>query len=178
MRRAVFVDRDGVLNAAVVVDGRPFPPASAHGLQFLPGVRARIDELRRLDMLLICVTNQPDVARGTASRSAVEAVNERVRVEMGLDELLACYHDDADQCACRKPRPGLLLAAAARLDIDLPHSYMIGDRWRDVGCGAAAGCITVFVDYGYGETYRGPAPAYTCASAAQAFDLVLSRERG
>jgi D-glycero-D-manno-heptose 1,7-bisphosphate phosphatase len=177
MRRAVFVDRDGVLNAAVVESGRPHPPASAADLKFLPGVRERLVELKGLDFLLVCVTNQPDVARGTAARASVDEINARVRAEMRLDDLLACYHDDRDGCDCRKPRPGLLLEAAARLGIDLGRSYMIGDRWKDIACGTAAGCATVFVDYRYAEPYQGPAPSYISVTAAGALDYILSKER-
>jgi len=177
MTRAVFVDRDGILNEAVVKEGRPHPPGSAADLRFLPGVRERLVELRRLEMLVVCVTNQPDVARHAVTRDVVDQINARVRVEMPLDDLLVCYHDDADQCNCRKPRPGLLLEAAARLGIDLERSYMVGDRWKDVACGAAAGCITIFVDYGYSETYTGPSPVHVSATATEAFDYVLSKVR-
>jgi D-glycero-D-manno-heptose 1,7-bisphosphate phosphatase len=178
MRRAVFVDRDGVLNAAVVENGRPHPPASAADLKFLPGVRERVAELKELDFLVVCVTNQPDVARGTVARPAVEEINARVHAQMGLDDLLVCYHDNGDGCTCRKPRPGLLLEAATKLGIDLGRSYMIGDRWKDIACGAAAGCTTVFVDYGYAEPYEGPEPAHASRTAAEAFDYILSKERG
>jgi D-glycero-D-manno-heptose 1,7-bisphosphate phosphatase len=177
MMRAVFVDRDGVLNAAVVENGWPHPPASAADLTFLPGVRARLAELKRLGFLIVCVTNQPDVARGGVTRASVDEINARIRVEMPLDDLLACYHDDRDGCDCRKPRPGLLLEAASRLGIDLGCSYMIGDRWKDIACGAAAGCATVFVDYGYTESYQGPAPAHVSATAADALEYVLAKER-
>jgi len=177
MRRAVFVDRDGVLNTAVVRNGRPHPPASAADLKLLPGVRERVAELKGLGFLVVCVTNQPDVARGTSTRAAVDQINERVRAEMQLDDMLVCYHDDRDGCGCRKPRPGLLLEAATRLGIDLARSFMIGDRWKDMACGAAAGCSTVFVDYGYAEPYQGPAPSHVSATAAEAFDYVLLSER-
>jgi len=178
MRRAVFVDRDGVLNATVVENGRPHPPASTADLKFLPGVRERVAELKGLDLLVVCVTNQPDVARGAVTRASVDEINARVRAEMRLDDLLACYHDDRDGCDCRKPRPGLLLQAAARLGIDLGRSYMIGDRWKDIACGAAAGCTTVFVDYRYAEPYQGSAPSHVSATAAGALDYILSKERG
>jgi D-glycero-D-manno-heptose 1,7-bisphosphate phosphatase len=178
MTRAVFVDRDGVLNAARVESGRPHPPASAADLTFLPGVRERLAELKRLGFVIVCVTNQPDVARRRITRAAVDQINAQVRAEMPLDDLLVCYHDDRDRCECRKPRPGLLLEAASRLGIDLGSSYMIGDRWKDVACGAAAGCTSVFVDYGYAESYQGPAPAHVSATAAEALDYVLTKERG
>jgi D-glycero-D-manno-heptose 1,7-bisphosphate phosphatase len=177
MRRAVFVDRDGVLNAALVRQGRPHPPASVAQLELLPGVRERVAELRRLGFLVVCVTNQPDVARGAVTRAEVDEINARVRSGLQLDDLLVCCHDDRDRCDCRKPRPGLLLQAAARLDIDLGRSYMIGDRWKDIACGAAAGCATIFVDCGYAEAYQGPAPSHVSAAAADAFDYILSEER-
>ncbi len=175
MRRAVFVDRDGVLNAAVVKGGRPYPPASAADLSFLPGVRERLAELKQLDMLVVCVTNQPDVARRSVTRASVEEINERVKTELPLDDLLVCYHDEKDRCSCRKPLPGLLLEASARLGIDLRRSYMVGDRWKDVSCGAAAGCTTVFIDYGYSEPYHGPSPTHTSSAAAEAFDYIISK---
>jgi D-glycero-D-manno-heptose 1,7-bisphosphate phosphatase len=175
MTRAVFVDRDGILNEALVKEGRPHPPVSASELRFLPGVRERVAELKRLDILIICVTNQPDVARQSVTRAAVEAINARVKAEMPIDDFLVCYHDDRDRCGCRKPRPGLLLEASARLRIDLARSYMIGDRWKDVACGAAAGCATVFVDYGYSESYQGPTPTHTSATAVAAFDYVIGQ---
>ena len=177
MTRAVFVDRDGVLNATIVRHGRPHPPASAKDLRFLPGVRERLAELKQLEVLVVCVTNQPDVARRAVTRAAVDEINAQVRAEMPLDDLLVCYHDDSDQCDCRKPRPGLLLQAAARMGIELERSYLIGDRWKDVACGAAAGCTTVFVDYGYAESYEGPAPAHVSGTAAEALDYVLSKVR-
>ena len=175
--RAIFVDRDGVLNAARVVDGRPYPPASAAEIEFLPGVRERLAALKDKAFAVICVTNQPDVARRTTSRSAVELINARVRQEMPLDDLLVCYHDEGDDCNCRKPRPGLLLDAARTHGIALENSYMIGDRWKDIACGAAVNCVTVFIDYGYADAFRGPAPTHTCTSAAAALDWILARER-
>jgi len=175
MMPAVFVDRDGVLNETLIKEGRPYPPMSGSDLKFLPGVRERLAQLKHLDMLVVCVTNQPDVARQSTTRATVDAINARIKAEMPLDELLVCYHDDRDQCNCRKPRPGLLLEAAGRLGIDLRRSYMIGDRWKDIACGAAAGCTTVFVDYGYTETYRGPAPSHTSSTAVEALDYVISQ---
>jgi len=110
--------------------------------------------------------------------AVVEEINGRVRAQMRLDDVLVCYHDDGDGCNCRKPRPGLLLEAATRLGIDLGRSYMIGDRWKDIACGAAGGCTTVFVDYDYAEPYQGPRPAHTSRTAVEAFDYILSKERG
>lgn len=151
MRRAVFLDRDGVLNRAVVREGKPYPPACASEMEILPGVAEATSMLRDAGFLLIVVTNQPDVARGKATKQSVEEINAALDAELNLDEFRTCYHDSGDGCDCRKPKPGALLAAAIEHDIDLSSSYMIGDRWRDIEAGQNAGCKTVFIDYGYEE---------------------------
>ena len=149
--RAVFLDRDGVLNRALVRDGRPYPPAGVGELEVLPGVAEALAALRQAGYLLVVVTNQPDVARGTQPRAAVEAIHRELLARLPLDEVRCCFHDDADGCACRKPRPGLLQEAARDRHVDLAASFMVGDRWRDTEAGAAAGCRTIFIDHGYQE---------------------------
>lgn len=149
--RAVFLDRDGVLNRAVVRDGRPYPPREPAELEVLPGVEDACARLRAAGFDLVVVTNQPDVARGTLAADAVERLNRHLQQAVAVDEIIVCPHDDADDCACRKPRPGMLLAAAERRGLNLSRCYMVGDRWRDVEAGRRAGCRTIFVDHGYDE---------------------------
>lgn len=150
-RRAVLLDRDGVLNEPVVVDGRPRPPASLEGLVVTGDTEAACRDLRAAGLLLIVITNQPDVARGTADRAVVDAINDELRRRLALDDVLLCPHDDGDGCGCRKPAPGLILEAAARWGVDLGSSVVVGDRWRDIEAGRAAGCATVLVDRHYDE---------------------------
>ena len=150
-RRAVFLDRDGVLNEPVVVNGRPLPPSSVADVVLTRGVERACEALRRAGFLLIVVTNQPDIARGTRDRGAVDAINEELRQRLRLDDVLVCPHDDGDGCGCRKPRPGLLMDAGARWHIGLGCSVMVGDRWRDIEAGRAAGCRTVLVARDYRE---------------------------
>jgi D-glycero-D-manno-heptose 1,7-bisphosphate phosphatase len=147
----VFLDRDGVLNAATVVDGLPRPPADVAEVRILPGVEAACRELAAAGLVLIGITNQPDIARGTQTPERVAAINAHLKARLGLDDLLVCPHDDADGCDCRKPRPGMIIEAAQRWDIDLAHSVTVGDRWRDVEAGRAAGTRTVFIDRHYAE---------------------------
>ncbi len=139
-RRAVFLDRDGVLNRAFVRDGVLTPPRNLEELEILPGVRPALEQLRRAGLQLIVVTNQPDVARGRIARQAVEQIHARLRSELPLDDLRVCFHDDADGCDCRKPKPGMLVAAAQDLRLDLAKCYMIGDSWRDIEAAHRAGC--------------------------------------
>lgn len=151
-RQAVFLDRDGVLNRALVRKGRPYPPTSLTELEILPGVVEACTSLHEAGFLLIVVTNQPDVARGTQRREVAETINQALRKRLPLDDIRVCYHDDVDHCPCRKPEPGLLLEAARDWEIDLSASFMVGDRWKDVEAGRRAGCKTVLVDNGYTET--------------------------
>jgi D-glycero-D-manno-heptose 1,7-bisphosphate phosphatase len=150
-RSAVFLDRDGVLNAAVVVGGLPHPPRTVREVVAMPDAPDACRSLRLAGFMLVVVTNQPDLARGTTNVDDVAAINRSVRKMVTVDDLRMCPHDDADDCQCRKPQPGLLLDAAADHGIDLRQSWMIGDRWRDVDAGRAAGCRTIFIDRGYGE---------------------------
>lgn len=148
---AVFLDRDGVINRAVVRDGKPYPAASAADLEILPGVAEALRQFRAAGLSIVVVTNQPDVARGLQTRAAVEAIHAALRDQLGLQDIRVCYHDDDDRCRCRKPEPGMLVDAAAERSIDLHASVMVGDRWRDVEAGRRAGCSTVLIDYHYAE---------------------------
>lgn len=142
---AVFLDRDGVLNRSVYRDGVASPPDSLDDFELLPGVREAVDQLKGAGYVLVVVTNQPDIARGKQSASVVDAMNAVVQRELDVDAIYVCPHDDADDCECRKPRPGMLLEAMKRFDIDRDQSFMVGDRWRDVAAGRAAGCRTIQV---------------------------------
>lgn len=148
---AVFLDRDGVLNRAVVTGGIPRGPAGVEDLELLPGVEAACASLSAAGLPLVVVTNQPDIARGQLDPAVVDAQHRVLRDRLPLLDVLVCPHDDADGCACRKPAPGMLVEASTRHGLDLDASVMVGDRWRDVGAGTAAGCRTVFVDHGYDE---------------------------
>ena len=151
VKRAVFLDRDGVINASVVRDGKPYPPDSVDEMEILPGVAEALTALRVAGFDLIVVTNQPDVARGTQTRAAVDAIHAKLSAELPLDAIYACFHDDAEVCDCRKPKPGMLVNAARDRGIDLPSSFMVGDRWRDTDAGLAAGTRAIFIDRGYSE---------------------------
>ena len=182
MHRAVFLDRDGVINRAIVRKGKPYPPASLAELELLPGVPEALARLRAANFRLIVVTNQPDVARGTTTRVAIESIHLSLqlgtadRPPLPIDRFCVCYHDDSDGCNCRKPAPGMLLDAARDDDLDLTTSFMVGDRWRDIEAGRRAGCTTLFIDYGYDEAERSP-PDARFRSLAEAADWILNGMR-
>lgn len=170
----MFLDRDGVVNHAVIRDGRPYPPASVSELTIAADAADASRRLHEAGLLLFVVTNQPDVARGTQTKEEVEAINDRIREEVSIDEFFVCYHDDSAQCECRKPLAGSLFDAASRYGLALASSFMIGDRWRDVEAGQRAGCKSYFIDYEYAE--RRPRPPYTAVrSLSEAVDDILER---
>ncbi len=150
----MFLDRDGVLNRAFVVDGVPHPPRGLHELEILPGVQEATRRLAADGWFLVVVTNQPDIARGQTSAELVAALQVALAARLPIDDSRVCPHDDADRCPCRKPAPGLLLAAAADHGIDLGRSVMVGDRWRDIEAGRRAGTRTVYIT---GTGYQEPA---------------------
>ena len=136
MKKAVFLDRDGVINKAFIKDG-------------LPDVKESILKLKKLNFVCLVVTNQPNVRRGIISKSTVVKMNNYLKKELDIDDFFVCYHDDNDNCVCRKPKPGLLLKARKKWDIDFKKSFLIGDRWRDIIAGENVGCKTIYINYNY-----------------------------
>ena len=172
LRRAVFLDRDGVINRAFVRKGRPYPPATLELFELLPGVKDSTYNLREAGFLIIGVTNQPDVATGLQRRDVVESMHRLLISEGICDDIMVCYHTDDDCCGCRKPKPGMLIDAAQHWSIDLTGSFMVGDRWRDIAAGKAVGCYTFFIDYQYDELHNEVADMVV-VSLAEASNLIL-----
>jgi len=175
-RRAVFLDRDGVINRPIVREGRPYPPSSAEEFEIYDDVAEGCAQLKAANFLLVVVTNQPDVGRGTQNREAVEAMHAKMQSALpSLDRVEICYHAGerhGESCECRKPRTGLIRRAAAELNIDVGASYVIGDRWRDVDCARAAGCPAIFIERGYKESLR-ERPDFTVSSFKDAVSTIL-----
>jgi D-glycero-D-manno-heptose 1,7-bisphosphate phosphatase len=172
VRAAVFLDRDGTVIRTEVRDGVPRPPVTPATMHVLPGVPAALKRLKAAGLLLIVVTNQPDVRRGTLRRAVVEEMHARLQRCLPLDAISCCYHDDLDDCACRKPRPGMLVDAADRFGLDLHRCFMVGDRWRDIEAGRRAGCTTVLLRQPYSEPHRAQ-PDFEAATLPEAADIIL-----
>ena len=172
MKRAVFLDRDGVINKSLLVDGIPTPPRSLEQLKVLPGVIAGLEILRKNEFELVVVTNQPDVPRGKMLKQVVEAIHMNLEAELRIHHFYTCFHDDADDCQCRKPKPGLLKQAAGELNLDLRNSFLVGDRWRDILAGQSVGCRCFFIDNLLDE--RQPvAPFIRVSSLFEAAQLII-----
>ncbi len=175
-RPAVFLDRDGVLNRPCIRDGRPYPPADLNEFELYEDAIVGCTRLKNAGFLLVVVSNQPDVGRGTQRRAVAKAINKKLAKAIpALDRIEVCFHageEYGDVCDCRKPKLGMLFRAAAALAIDIPASYMIGDRWRDVDCARAAGCHAIYIDRGYAESLR-QEPEATVTTFGQAVAAVL-----
>lgn len=174
MKRAVFLDRDGVLNRALIRDGKPYAPSSLAEFELLPGVEEACRRLKDAGFLLVVATNQPDVGRGTMKRETVEEIHRHLAGLLPLDRIEVSYDSGKEQppSEFRKPRPGMLQRAARELGIELRRSFMVGDRWRDIDCGHAAGCVTFLIDYQYDEPLR-QSPNYRVKSLVEAADMIL-----
>jgi D-glycero-D-manno-heptose 1,7-bisphosphate phosphatase len=170
---AVFLDRDGIINRAIVLEGRPYPPARLEDVEILLGTVSSLRQLAAAGYILIGITNQPDVARGTQSRAVVESINTMIVSKLPISEIFVCYHDNGDHCNCRKPKPGLIFQAANKYELDLSRSWMVGDRWKDVTAGQAAGLKTIFIDYHYIETYEGAPADFTVEDSLLLADIIL-----
>lgn len=174
---AVFLDRDGVINVNEVRKGKPYAPTRLEDFKLLPGVEEAVRRLKAAGFLIVVATNQPDVTNGITTQATLDAMHDLMRKKLPIDDIKICYHTDADACDCRKPKPGMLLSAARDHDIDLAASYMVGDRWRDVAAGRAAGCATVLVEYDYDEP-EADSPDAVVASLSEAADWILRRTKG
>lgn len=149
--RAAFLDRDGVIYRSIIREGKGYAPTTLEEVEILPGVADALDALRAAGLLIVVVTNQPDVGAGHLERDLVERMHADLRARFPIDDIRVCCHVTADRCSCRKPKPGMLLAAAADWGIDLSRSFMVGDRDTDTAAGRAVGCRTELIDYRYDE---------------------------
>lgn len=171
---AVFLDRDGVINRSAVRDGKAYAPHTLAEFRLLPGVAQAVRDLKAAGFLIVVATNQPDIGNSKVDAAVVDAMHAILHRKLPLDAIAMCAHRQDENCPCRKPKAGLLTDMAARLGIDLPKSYMVGDRWSDVVAGRTAGCYTVFVNRGYAESLP-MAPDAVASSLPAAVRLILAR---
>jgi D-glycero-D-manno-heptose 1,7-bisphosphate phosphatase len=175
--RAVFLDRDGVLNRALVRNRKPYAPRSLHEFRLLPGTAEAVRELKSVGFLVVVVTNQPDVGHGLTTPQTLAAMHARLSERLPVDAILVCPHRQDAGCACRKPKPGMIHQAESDWGINIRRSYLVGDRSTDIVAGRAAGLYTVFLDRGYAEPLLEP-PDARVGSLRQAVRKILAREAG
>jgi D-glycero-D-manno-heptose 1,7-bisphosphate phosphatase len=149
MTRAVFLDRDGVLNAIRYEGETPASPRTSDEFHVLPFAGAAVQVLRALGFVVVVITNQPDLARGKLNWTDLDAMHRKLFDEVEIDRIEVCPHSGHEGCDCRKPRPGMINRAADDVGIDLASSWTIGDRWVDIAAGKAAGTRTLLVEYAH-----------------------------
>jgi transaldolase len=171
-RRAVFLDRDGVLVIPEMRDGRSYAPRSIEAFRISAHAAEALARLSAAGYLLIVVTNQPDIGNGLVTAEVVNEMHRLMAEALPIDRIEICPHSQSDGCSCRKPKPGMLINAARHCGIDLAGSVMIGDRFSDMDAGRAAGCKTIFMDLDY-EREEPVAADYAVRSLAEAVDLIL-----
>lgn len=171
--KAIFLDSDGVLNTAIIKEGKPVAPTSIAQLEIPAEVKPALDKLKAAEYLLICVSNKPDIERGLMTQADVDSIFNKIRHDLPLDDVFICYTENSD---CYKPKPGLILDAAKKYDIDIAQSYMVGDRWRDVEAGQNAACKTIWIDRGYQEKKPNPAADFTAHSLSEATEWILRQK--
>jgi D-glycero-D-manno-heptose 1,7-bisphosphate phosphatase len=170
---AVFLDRDGVINKAVVREGKPYPPASLRELVLIEGILDLVKGVKQLGYKVFVFTNQPDVARGDMSMDTVTEIHDYLMRELEIDKIYCCFHDNADNCDCRKPKPGMLVKAQKEWSVDFERSFVIGDRWRDIAAAKAVNIKSILIDYGYDE--KKITPDFSCSSLGEAYDIIKNQ---
>jgi D-glycero-D-manno-heptose 1,7-bisphosphate phosphatase len=173
-RRAVFLDRDGVLNEVLERHGQPASPRSLDQFRMVGDIDA-VNRLHAAGYLVFIITNQPDIARGHVSGAQVERMLAEIRRRIHVDDVRVCPHEDGDACACRKPKPGMILDLARHWHVHLRDSWVIGDTWRDMGAAEAAGTHSILLQCPYNA---GVAADATVTGLTEAVDRVLSQEEG
>ena len=151
MNSAIFLDRDGVVNYTIIREKKPYAPICINELKIIPEIKRVIDFFKQRQFKVFVITNQPDVARGKVTMGEVKKINASILSQLSIDEIFTCYHDNQDQCECRKPRPGAFMTLSKKYNIDLTKSIMVGDRAKDIEAAKNANCPSVFIDYGYNE---------------------------
>ncbi|MDO9182922.1 MAG: HAD family hydrolase [Bacteriovorax sp.] len=171
--KAIFLDRDGVINKLVLKNGKARAPYSIEDLELFPGVIEACQQLKNLNYFIIVVTNQPDMVRGLVTRESIDIINAKILECLLIDDIQICFHDNEDKCLCRKPKPGMLLEAALKWEIDLEKSFMIGDRYGDIAAGVSSGCRTILVGEGDIQGHF-PTPNYQVTSLLEASFIIES----
>ena len=157
MKKAIFLDRDGVINEVIFRGGnnsKPIAPWKIEEFKLVPGIKKPLTDLSQLGFHLFIVTNQPDISKGVIKSSTVKKMKAIVMNEFSFDEIMVCSHIDGDNCNCRKPKPGMLISLAKKWGINLGISFLIGDNWKDIESGKAAGCRTILIDKFYNKSVK------------------------
>jgi D-glycero-D-manno-heptose 1,7-bisphosphate phosphatase len=172
MNKAVFLDRDGVINNVIFRNGnnlKPIAPWSMKEFRLIPGIEKPLLDLSKSGFKLFIVTNQPDIGNGVISQAFVEMVNENILSNLPIDEIKICPHVDLNGCDCRKPKSGMITSLAKKWDIDCKESFMIGDTWKDIESGKKTCATTILLEKHYNTNVEAD---YTASNLSQAVEII------
>ena len=153
LNKAIFLDRDGVINKSIIANGKPYAPLLFEDFVFYEDTKKAIVVIQSLDYKTIIVTNQPEINKGNLNHEELKRMNDRIYNELKIDDIFVCEHTSEEDCDCRKPKPGMILNASKKHNIDLSQSFLIGDRYKDIESAHAAGCNSIFIDRKYSEKF-------------------------
>jgi len=153
-KKAVFLDRDGVINEVIYRDGseKPSSPWDFEEFRLIPGIKRSLEELNKMGFYLFVISNQPDISRGLVKEGTTERINNIISEELPITEIRVCPHDDYHNCNCRKPKPGMIFELSKKWKIDLEESFLIGDNWKDIEAGKSAGLTCIIIDMAYNKS--------------------------
>ena len=146
LNKAIFFDRDGVLNKLVKRDGGYFSPLYFKNFEINHEVKSIMNTLKSLNYLNIVISNQPDIARNKMKKSELEMMTDYLKRKTYIDDIFYCMHDDDSNCLCRKPKTGLFLEAKTKWNIDFNKSFFVGDTWRDLDAGKNIAIKTIILE--------------------------------
>ncbi len=175
-RTAVILDRDGVLVVPEFREGRSFAPRRLDELSFYPDASSGVHALKAAGLVVVVATNQPDVGAGRVERTVIDAMHERLRDEMPVDDVEVCCDTRETATERRKPGAGMFKSAARNWNIDLEVSYVVGDRASDIEAGNRVGCAGVFIDRGYTAETKPVSQAATVQEFSEAVAWILEEE--
>ena len=169
--KAVFLDRDGVLNKPNIINGKPYAPKKVKDFIIYSEAYEVLNNLKNNLYKIIVVTNQKDVGKGVTSMKVLNTMHNKLKSFLPIDDIKVCIC--VDECDCYKPNPGMILEAQKEWKIDIEKSYIIGDSWRDIGAGINAGCKTILIDrkYNMPMVYK---PDYIVYSLKEAESKILN----
>lgn len=153
MKRVVFFDRDGVLNELIKRDGGFYSPQSFDQFKVFDTAKFVINELKNRKLLSIVISNQPDISRGYMKQTELDKMTKVLYEKLLVDDVFYCTHNDSDKCNCKKPKPGLLMQATEKWNIDLKNSYMVGDTWKDADAAKMANVNFLLLNTKYNLDY-------------------------
>lgn len=150
--KAFFFDRDGILNKSILKKNKPYSPRNLRELILNFELVEFIKKLKKKNFKIIVITNQPDIKSGKLSKYTLRIINLIIKKKFYIDDFFICIHGRNENCHCRKPKPGLIIKASKKWNINLKESFFVGDRLKDMRAGEIVGCNTIFIDYDYDET--------------------------